>query len=136
MKFLLWPGLLFVLFVGSITQSRSQNSREVVSGTFVNMPFPEVVRELESKPVYRFYYSPAAVDSLRITAEGRGKKISTFLNEVLQGTQLHFVIDGRGRIYITNGQPIQAALPGDFFNGETKTAEAVPTQTFLDFPDM
>ena len=116
MRYLSRSLILFLLQVAFVTEIRSQNSNEVVSGIFSNITFQQLVKELESKTDYRFFYIPAVVDSLRVNAEGHGKKMNTFLREVLQGTSLHYTIDEQKRIYITKGQPMQASLPDDFFD--------------------
>src|SRR5258708_30678601 len=127
-------GLLWLMAI-PVFQTSAQQSSEVVNGNFTNLTFQRLVRELESTTVYQFYYSPASVDSLRINAESRGKSISAFLGEILQGTALHFIIKGRS-VYITRGQPIREILPDDFFDRSVKQETTPSHQVFLDYPDV
>ena len=105
--------VLFLLLITVTNLAVAQESR--VSGTFNNLSFEKFAAEIESKTNYHFYFNPRFTDSLTVNASPQNQPIEELLNQVLAGTDLHYVIDGDHNIYITREREILADLPDDFF---------------------
>ena len=103
----------FLLLITLTNLAVAQESR--VTGTFNNLSFEKFAAEIESKTNYRFYFNPRFTDSLTVNASPQNQPIEELLNQVLTGTDLHYVIDADHNIYITREREILADLPDDFF---------------------
>ena len=116
----------FLLLITVTNLALAQESR--VSGTFNNLSFEKFAAEIESKTNYHFYFNPRFTDSLTVNASPQNQPIEELLNQVLTGTDLHYVIDGDHNIYITREREILADLPDDFFGtGVTQQTEKKAT---------
>jgi hypothetical protein len=110
-----WVGFLLLLsFTGY-----GQQAQKMVSGTFTHLPFEQFASQLEAQTAYRFYFDPAAVDSLYVTLQVQDQPIRAVLVQALQGTSFRFAIDEENRVIVSAGTAINPALPGDFFQPKT-----------------
>ncbi|QDA59534.1 TonB-dependent receptor [Hymenobacter jejuensis] len=108
--------LLIFLMLCAVSSGYAQNATPpVISGIFERATFEHFAKAIESKSKYRFYFNPAAVDSLSITTEVRERPLPEVLDLVFKGTKLHYAIDGEGRVYITSGLRLESELPADYF---------------------
>ncbi len=105
--------VLFFLLITLTNVAFAQESR--VNGTFSNLSFEKFAAEIESKTNYHFYFNPRFTDSLTVNASPQNQPIEELLNQILTGTDLHYVIDADHNIYITREREILADLPDDFF---------------------
>src|SRR5215213_1142686 len=88
-----------------------------ITANFENLPFDSLVKAVEQRTPYRFYYDSAeGLDTVMVTLHSPGLAITELLKLVLQNTSYHFIIDALDRIYITRQIAIQPDLPEDFFN--------------------
>lgn len=107
--------LLFIFFF--ISTSHAQTEREVfITADYSNINFRDLVKDIESKTNFRFYYDPASLDSLIINLSVKEKKVDAVLKEVFRNTDFHFAIDDQFHIYVIKGRDLQASLPDDFFD--------------------
>ncbi|NDK56758.1 TonB-dependent receptor [Pontibacter fetidus] len=121
--------LTLLLFLGTIVSGRAQQVNEpLITGTYQQMPFPQFIRELESKVPYTFYYDPATTDSLTIDVQVNGSPLSQVLEQALQGTGLRFAISAQKQVFITKDKAIMAHLPEGFFLDGNSGAKQNPTQ--------
>jgi len=98
--------------------------RNLITGSFNNTPFEKFVEEIESKSNFHFYFNPGATDSLFVTISVQAKPIDVVLDQVTEGTSLHYAVDDQGNVFITEVREIMADLPADFFD----TGNATGTQ--------
>lgn len=103
-------------FVATVTIPAVAQTSRVFSGTYDSARFQSLVIDIEKQTPYHFYFEPRTVDTLRITAAFRNAEVTAVLGQLFSGTGLHFAIDKRDNIFITEGREIMAALPDDFFN--------------------
>ena len=118
--------LLFRLFFGllAFTSHGQQQPEKMVSGNFVQLPFAQFASQLEAQTALRFYFDPAAVDSLFVTVQAQAQPVATVLQQALQNTAFHFTLDGEGRAFVYPGAAIEPALAADFFRPQAAQGEA------------
>lgn len=113
--------LFLLLFSVAILPCAAQQATEVlVTESFVNTPFEELIQKLEKKGGYKFYYKPEDVDSIRVTIKVSAIPIPQVLTEALQGTALRFAISEQ-QVFITKDKPIYTSLPEGYFDSKHKT---------------
>src|SRR5688572_21440864 len=108
-----YRSVVFLFLTTLANLAIAQESR--VTGNFSNLSFEKFVAEIEAKTNFHFYFNPQFTDTLAITASPQNQPIEELLNQVLTGTDLHYVIDSDRNIYITREREILADLPDDFF---------------------
>jgi hypothetical protein len=111
---------------------QAQQAGKVVSGNFTHLPFEQFATQVESQAKVRFYFDPAAVDSLFVTLQVQNQPVRAVLQQALQNTPFRFAIDDENRVFVTSGRTIDPALPGDFFATKAATTtvadeEVAPT---------
>ena len=84
--------VLLLLFFGllALPGHGQQQPPKLVSGTFNNTPFGQFVSQIEAQTGLRFYYDPAAVDSLFVTVQAQGQPVATVLEQALQKHEASF----------------------------------------------
>ncbi|MGC1241766.1 MAG: TonB-dependent receptor [Chryseosolibacter sp.] len=90
-----------------------------ISGNFSSMRFDQMVEAIERQSPYRFHYDKKWTDTLTVNATADGRPLNLILNEVLEGSPLHFAIAPDNRVFITLERPILAELPIGFFGEES-----------------
>ncbi|RYF61868.1 MAG: TonB-dependent receptor, partial [Cytophagaceae bacterium] len=109
--------LFFFVFSSCLGQlSYGQTRNSAISGNFNGLSFTQFAEAIEARTDYRFYFKPADVDSLQVQLQVTDKPLVFLLTRVFEGTQLHFAIDARSRVFITPNQPIRTSLPVGFFD--------------------
>lgn len=108
----------FVFMTAGVCHTSAQTLR-LISGSYDSAKFEELVRDIEQQTPYQFYYDSRATDSLRVTMSFQNSEAGSVLGQLFSGTDLHFAIDERNNIFVTEGREIMAALPDDFFNQGT-----------------
>ncbi|HVU58695.1 MAG TPA: TonB-dependent receptor [Puia sp.] len=99
-----------------------------ISGSFTGYTFPRLVDYLEQNTAFTFYYDPAETDSILIDIQVTNVSLRQLLDQVFQGTALHYAIDTSGRVFISNRVAIRTALPPGFFRHDRDTIAATPTE--------
>ncbi|HEX8507746.1 MAG TPA: TonB-dependent receptor, partial [Hymenobacter sp.] len=93
-----------------------QQAEQTVSGNFNHLDFEQFVRQVEAQTAYRFFFDPAAVDSLFVTLQVQQQPVRVVLEQALQNTPFRFAIDDENRVFVTSsGAAINPALPGEFY---------------------
>lgn len=127
MKHLYCLLLLLLACLLRSTSALAQQPEKTVSGQFTRLPFEQFVTQLERQTALRFYFEPAAVDSLLITLEVQNQPVRGVLERALQNTALHFIIDDENRVFITTGAPLPSFVPELFFGiGNQAAVAATP----------
>ncbi|MGY2134136.1 carboxypeptidase-like regulatory domain-containing protein [Hymenobacter sp. HD11105] len=110
--------ILICLIVFAGRASYAQEPGLLISGNFEKTSFETFAKSVEAKTPYRFYFNPATVDSVVVTAQIQDRPLQEVLDIVLKGTNLHYAIDSEKRVYITTGSPLATELPPGYFNTE------------------
>ena len=115
--------MLLTLLLPGVSYGQ-QPAEKMVSGTFSQVPFEQFARQLEAQTAVRFYFDPAAVDSLFVTLQVHNQPLSAVLQQALQNTTFHFALDDENRVFVTAGVALAPGLPGSFFRPATANGTA------------
>src|SRR5260370_37869768 len=88
--------LLLIPLLFTIPTAYCQDKKNI-SGNFDGYSFPRLVEHLENTTHYTFYYDPSEVDSVLINIRATNITLRQLLDQVFQGTALHYAIDSGGR---------------------------------------
>ncbi|MGI4883703.1 MAG: TonB-dependent receptor [Janthinobacterium lividum] len=84
----------------------------VVSGDFRGLPFEQFAQRLEAQTPYRFFFNPAATDTVVVRLQADRLPLVAALAQVLGRARLHFALDeATRRVFVTAGPPLQTQLP-------------------------
>lgn len=103
-------------------------NKKTISVNFQQANIEQVVKDLESKTGYHFYYNPPQFDSLKVTVEASGKTLEAILNMAFEKTDFHYTIRDQF-VFLTKGRQVSATLAPGFFNTEPSTAPATAAVT-------
>ena len=103
-------------------------NKKTISVNFQQANIEQVVKDLESKTGYHFYYNPPQFDSLKVTVEASGKTLEAVLNMAFEKTDFHYTIRDQF-VFLTKGRQVSATLAPGFFNTEPSTAPATVAVT-------
>ncbi|QKG57815.1 TonB-dependent receptor [Hymenobacter sp. BRD128] len=96
--------------------SWAQQTEPTISGDFRNLRFEEFAQRVEAQTPYRFFFNPAAVDTVTVQVQASGLAVSALLKQVFAHSSLQFAIDeATHRVFITPEYPLQTQLSSDFF---------------------
>jgi hypothetical protein len=90
--------------------SGQQPDSIVISGVYNNIPFNDLVREIEMKTSVRFYYLPDWIKDVKITFSGTNVSLEKILNDQINKTGLQLFVEDNN-IYIYPGERITTELP-------------------------
>jgi len=108
-----------------LTRAAYGQEKKNISGDFSGYTFPRLVEQVEKTTQYTFYYDPAEVDSILVHIRVTNVSLRQLLDQVFQGTALHYAIDAGGRVFVTSRPAIQTTLPPGFFHNAKDTGAAV-----------
>jgi hypothetical protein len=127
-----WVFMCFVIATVAIPAA-GQTSR-LITGTYDSARFDELIRDIEKQTSYHFFYNQRLTDSVRVSLSFQNSDVTTVLGKLFANTGLHFAIDSRDNIFITEGREIMAGLPDDYFN-EGKSQNRVQTASAFDYTE-
>ena len=113
--------ILITILLLSTSQNIFCQEKRNISGSFQGYTFTRLVEQLEPSTGYTFYFDPAETDSLLINIQVTNVSLRQLLDQVFKGTRLHYAIDDKGRVFVTNRTTIRTALPPGFFQKNTNT---------------
>jgi len=119
--------LVFSILLGHAAYAQ-QPADKTVTGDFQRVPFEQFATQLEAQTKLRFYFDPAAVDSLFITLQAKDLPVRAALEKALQNTPFHFAIDDENRVFVTAGITLEPTLSDSFFRSEQPTNLASTTR--------
>ncbi|MDO7850794.1 TonB-dependent receptor [Hymenobacter convexus] len=105
---------LLLLLLLSLT-GYGQQAEKTVTGDFNHVQFEQFASQVEAQTAYRFYFDPAAVDSLFVTLRVQAQPVDAVLREALQNTKFRFAVDDERRVFVTRGAVISGAPAADFY---------------------
>lgn len=102
--------LLFVTFQAHCADSYSQNAK--VSIAHAQLKVGQVLAKIESQTEYLFVYNKKNVDVRRtVNVDADNKSVAEVLNEVFEGTDIKYVMEGKNIVLTKNGEKIEN-VPG------------------------
>lgn len=116
MAFLYRATLLVGVFIVLSVRVFGQSSAErPISGDFSSLRFEQFVQRIEAQTPYRFYYTPADGDSIRVDMRVENQPVRAILQQLFENTRYAFAIDRQNRVYITTDRVIRTELPVGYF---------------------
>ena len=113
-------------------QTFAQKKPVLISGDFKGLSFEQLVKNVEDRTPYHFFYNPRWTDTLAITLKNiENAPLQVVLDSVFSNTSLKYSINTDNNVYITLERSIYTDLPVNFF-GEL---EKQPQQQSFDFSD-
>jgi hypothetical protein len=107
--------LLAGLLVGSYPTLAQQGSPPI-SGDFRGLRFEQFAQRVEAQTPYRFYFDPAALDSVTVQVQPNGLPLVAVLRQIFERSSLRFAIDEvTNRVFITPDYPLQTRVSDTFF---------------------
>lgn len=119
--------LLAILLLQGATLRAQDDTSKRVSVSYRNTPAAEVVRDLQAKTGYKFYYDPAHLDSVFITASFTGQPVQKALWELFNKDDIQFALYQDRYVFLTRGAGIKTTLPDGFFGSATQPAGKQPS---------
>jgi outer membrane receptor protein involved in Fe transport len=119
---------IFISFLCLFFQPKAdaQDTSQRISVNFNAASISEVVKEIQAKSGFHFYYDGNEFNSLTFTYQGESVTIPFLLKQLLPKTGFYFSIDANSnRVFLTKAYLIQTTLPGGFWaNKNTGIANA------------
>ncbi len=98
--------LLFVTFQAYCGNSYSQNAKVSIPNSQLRVG--QVLAKIESQTEYLFVYNKKSVDVRRtVNVDADNKAVSDLLDEVFEGTNIKYVMEGKNIVLTKNGESIE-----------------------------
>lgn len=99
-------------------------AQDTFTGSFENAPLEEVLKNLEERSSYDFFYDPLWVDSLKASGRFDQKEITVVMDSLLKGTNLNYYVF-EDRVILTNNNLIidKPALLNSFQESSSSSIE-------------
>jgi hypothetical protein len=123
-------GLLICILTSSVAFGQELLD---IGNDYQRLSFEAFSNKLRAEEGYKFYYDPASTDSLVVSLTPGQKSIYSILEEVLEGSTLHFGVTENKEVFITATRPIFTELPVDFFNDGLDRRKNSGAATYADF---
>ncbi|HET9504532.1 MAG TPA: TonB-dependent receptor [Hymenobacter sp.] len=128
-RFYPFTWLLAGLLVGSAPAWAQQAPAPPISGDFRNLRFEEFARRVEAQTPYRFFFSPALLDSVTVRVQPSGQPLVAVLRQVFEHSPLRYAVDEASyHVFITYEYPLQTQLPGGLFADAPAGGAAPPDE--------
>ncbi len=108
--------LLFILLFLSIQLVYSQQKEDKISIKFNEILKIDVLKQIESKTNYTFYFVEEWLDDKPISGVYSNISLPVILKDIFSGTVINFYISDDNKIILTQNNLIYDSLPKDFFN--------------------
>lgn len=118
-------GIILVFIASSLSLGASYPDI-FFSGDFQNVPFPEFVQDVEAQSGAHFFYLSDWTTGINISATGEKLSLSDVLREHFSGRSLHFYIDAKDNVFITNDLKLKTELP-DYQDDNADTVPGAQT---------
>jgi hypothetical protein len=104
----------------------------LITEKFDSTSFLDFIISIETKSGYHFYYDEKSIDSLRITQDFNGERLSAILEKIFEGSDYYYAIRNQS-IFITKGREIRTELPPNYFDKITLNNENYYDAALIDF---
>lgn len=108
---------IIVLSFFSSLEVNGQSTENKLDVHLNNAALEELVKVIESKTDYKFYYQKPLFDSLKVTIDVRDAAVSDVLERAFSGTDFHYAIFERS-VFLTKNIRILTALPSPISDKE------------------
>ncbi len=109
---------IILLFTFFIISASAQMDSIRYSFDFEKASFGELVKDVEAKTPFLFYYKLSDVETISVTLHVKDLSVSELLELILKSTDLHYAIDPSQNIFITKSTAISTELVSGFFQDE------------------
>lgn len=92
-RFYPFATLVAGLLVGHCVVASAQQTTPVISGDFRNLRFEQFAQRVEAQTPYRFYFDPAALDSITVQVQPNGLPLVAVLRQIFERSSLRFAVD-------------------------------------------
>ncbi len=106
--------IFFILQSNKYLYAQS-DSIYVVSGTYINVPFEDFIKDIEAKTPYRFFYNPTHTQNIQVHLTAESLPLEYILSKMFDGTAFYYAVDHENRVFIIKDRPVQADLPDKYF---------------------
>lgn len=113
-----------IAFVSVLFTSFSASAQETISVNLNTARFQQFINSIEQQTSYRFFYRTEWTDSITVNINVSQASINQVLDQVLQGTDLHYSISEKD-IFITKERPLLTELPINYFAEEGFTVDTI-----------
>ncbi len=104
----------------------AQNDAIKISLSFENQPLKSVIKTIEEKSDYQFYYVEEWLGTALVSGDFVNAPISHILDDIFKNTDLNFFIFRKSKIILTQNNMIYNKLPeGIFEQSKKETAESI-----------
>ncbi|MFY7669629.1 TonB-dependent receptor [Tenacibaculum sp. MEBiC06402] len=101
---------LLVILILFFSTLHSQEKREPISISASNLSKEEVIKLIESKSDYRFYFIKSWLDDEKVSFNFNNAKISDVLDTLFGGSTINYFIMDDHKIILTNGNLIKKSV--------------------------
>ncbi len=110
--------ILLVCMLFTVIYVAAQVKPVPITVDFKEATIQDVVKEIESKADYHFYYDAVQFDSVRVTVRASGESVSSILRMAFRNTAFRYSIDPQNNVFLTKGVEILYSLPYGIFGDE------------------
>ena len=121
--------LLLILVLLTTATAFSQDYPSVTLEIKQGQRMVDVLTALEKLTNYRFYYDTTDLDTASVDISVRQQPFTKVLDQLFMEKDLTYTIDRERYVFIGRGEPIQTALPVDFFTRKDAAAGPSPGDT-------
>jgi len=114
MNYLRFTIILLIIILLSTIKISAQKDEIRVNFSGSNVPFMEIVNEIEKNHNIKFFFNHVWIDSLKLTVNYNGTPLNQVLNEYLLPYKIYYYIDNQHNIILTKEKPIQSDLTLEF----------------------
>jgi len=110
--------ILFICLLITVLHAAAQVKQTQITIDFKDARIQDLVKEIESKTNYHFFYKTAEFDSIRVTLSAKNDSVSSILRLAFRNTDFRYVIDQQNNVFLTKGVEILASVPYGVFVNE------------------
>jgi len=130
MRFTIYFIFTFFSFL-SLSSFAQNDISKPISVDFNNAKIIDLVKDIEAKTAYHFYFEEVNADSLSITFKVEQKSVSFILEEAFKDTDFHYAISGND-IFLTRNKQIKTELAEGYYAvKEGQKAKEVKTADYF-----
>ncbi|WP_114749154.1 TonB-dependent receptor [Pleomorphovibrio marinus] len=120
----IWIAFISLICTGHVQAQEAEN--KLISGLFSGVSFERFAQMVEQRSPYQFFFDPEDIPELSININAYQNTLPQLLNQLFKDTDLHYVIDTEGRVFVTKGRGITLQGAEKLFMPATET-DTLPT---------
>lgn len=113
-----------------MSTTKGQQREYIISGKYEDSPFNLFSKDIERQIPVEFMYHPGMVDSLFISAIFNNESLQKTLERIFSTTDLHFFINNKNQIILTQNYEIKSELPINFFDRSVEILSETEFEVF------